>query len=396
MSQTYSALSSPKDAKPRTFYIDNLRTFLTFIVIIHHCMYTLAAGWFPLPPYPNSDEAFAYIYLCFAGANQAYFMSLFFFLAGLFVHRSLDRKGTGVFLLDRALRLLVPIIFVYLLFSPLSYYLCVIAGRVPGVPADTPGADIWGIYFSAYRVDHTWFLHNLFIFSLTFAGFYRIPAIRRALTSPPPKTDPLTHVSTFLLFLACVGVLFAVTFPFRIAFPIGVWIPSLGQLAYLLGYILSFSAGIASQQRKIIDRIPMNANRWLLPAMAIIFGALFGFRGYMALSGSYPLTEGGANWQAAVDVLLESAFLVFTSAFFVTFFRRYANKEPSAWWKRVNEASYTVYLIQQIVILPATLIVYYIPVHPIVLWIISSAISVPVVWLLAMAIKLIPKIDRIL
>ncbi|KAI8810430.1 acyltransferase 3 [Cladochytrium replicatum] len=385
-----------KAGKPRTFYIDNLRTFLTFIVIVHHTLYSLVTGWDPLPAYPYGDLATIVVYVCFCSANQAYFMSLFFFLAGLFVQRSLERKGTLAFLVDRGLRLVLPIVVVYLFFSPMSFYLCVIAGRVPEIPAATPGSEIWRIYFSTFRLSHTWFLYNLFLFCSIFSGIFQIPPVKRALTTPPSKTQPLSHLATFLILLSCFAIVFPIIFAFRIAFPIGVWIPALGQLAYLLAYVLFFSAGIGFQHRKIVDRIPINAYLWLLPVMTLTYSGLFGFRGYMLLTDGYLSTLGGVSWQAALDSFLEILFMVFTSAFLVTFFRRFANNPPSAWWKRINEASYTVYLIQQIVILPATVIVYYIPVHPLVLWIISSVISVPVVWLLAMAIKLIPKIDRIL
>ncbi|KAI8800098.1 acyltransferase 3 [Cladochytrium replicatum] len=391
-----STLSARKPSKPRSYYIDNLRTFLTFIVIIHHALITLAIGWFPLPPYPNQDSVFTLFYLCFANANQGYFMALFFFLAGLFAQRSLDRKGAMKFMIDRVLRLLVPIVFVYLFFSPLSFYICVIAGRVPQVSAQTPGAEIWRIFFSAYRLDHTWFLYNLFVFSTVFALFYRFPPIHKALTRTQTQKTPFTPLSAFTLLITCFVVLFPIAFLPRIVLPIGLWIPGIGQVAYTAPYVLFFSAGIVFQHRSIVDRIPVDAYMYLLPAMVMAFLALFGYRMYLAILGSYELILGGPKWQAVVDSCLEMFYMVFTSAFMVTFFRRFANVEPSPWWKRINEASYTVYLIQQIVILPATLIVYYIPSNPFVLWIVSSIISVPVVWLLAVAIKLIPKIQLVL
>ncbi|KAI8810429.1 acyltransferase 3 [Cladochytrium replicatum] len=400
ISNEYDALLSSDRlhaASPRTFFIDNLRTFLTLAVILLHTISTLAAGWFPLPPYPSSDPVFVLFYLCYGGANQGYFMSLFFFLAGLFVLRSLERKGVGAFLIDRALRLLLPIIFVYCLISPLAYYLCVIAGRVPNVPANTPSTKIWGHYFTEFRMDHTWFLYNLFIFSLLFAVIYGCTTLIRArIGSSLSESAPLTNISAFLILFQSFAVLFPAVFAIRVAFPIGVWIPALGQIAYLFAYVLFFSAGIWFQHRKIVDRFPLNAYSWLLPIMVAAFLALFSYRVYMAMQGTYVPTLGGATWQALVDTILEMFYMVMTSAFFVTVFRRFANNRPSALWKRINEASYTVYLIQQIVILPATLIVFYIPVHPLVMWIISSLMSVPVVWLLAMAIKSIPQIDRIL
>ncbi|KAI8803359.1 acyltransferase 3 [Cladochytrium replicatum] len=382
-------------AKPRLYFIDNLRTFLTLIVILHHTIYTIVAGWDPLPPYPGIDISTIAVYLAFAGANQAYFMSLFFFLAGLFVQKSLDRKGLGMFLLDRAIRLLVPNLFIELLIFPLANHMCVAAGRVPGIPASTPGGEIWSLFLSRYKIIHTWFIYLLFVFSALFALLYRIPTIRHNLTLPA-SVQVLTIRRLFAILFAYSGILFIVTFCFRIPFPIGIWVPIIGQLAYLPPYILFFSAGIASQHRQTINLLPRNAKNWIGTSVLVSFVLFIGFRLSMALIGLYEFTMGGPSWLAAIDCALEMTFGVFMTMFLIVIFRQYVNSPPSELWKRINGASYTVYLIQQIVILPATLIVYYIPAHPLVLWIISSVISVPCVFSLAMAIKTIPKIDYML
>jgi acyltransferase-like protein len=49
-------------------------------------------------------------------------MSLFFFLSGLFVWQSLERKGVRTFLRDRIVRLGIPFAFVVALLMPLANY----------------------------------------------------------------------------------------------------------------------------------------------------------------------------------------------------------------------------------------------------------------------------------
>ena len=58
----------------------------------------------------------------FAGFNDIFFMSLMFFLSGLFVWHSLQRKGAGKFVRDRLLRLGVPFVLAAALIAPLAYY----------------------------------------------------------------------------------------------------------------------------------------------------------------------------------------------------------------------------------------------------------------------------------
>jgi len=61
-------------------------------------------------------------FLYFVAFNDLFFMSLMFFLSGLFVWGSLERKGRSRYLRDRLLRLGVPFLAVAALVAPLAYY----------------------------------------------------------------------------------------------------------------------------------------------------------------------------------------------------------------------------------------------------------------------------------
>jgi hypothetical protein len=108
-----SGSSSP--VRPRTYYIDWLRAFLTVLVVVHHCVvaYQSTYAWGA----KKGDTALFLFAELFVNGNQAYFMTLFFFLSGLYVPGSYRRKGTWKFLLDRTLRLVVPCI-VYSFLAP--------------------------------------------------------------------------------------------------------------------------------------------------------------------------------------------------------------------------------------------------------------------------------------
>src|SRR5262249_15303375 len=56
------------------------------------------------------------------GFNDTFFMSLMFFISGLFVWKSLERKRMGGFLRDRALRLGIPFLGASAIVAPLAYY----------------------------------------------------------------------------------------------------------------------------------------------------------------------------------------------------------------------------------------------------------------------------------
>ena len=93
------------------FYIDRLRSVMTILVILHHTAITYGAmgGWFWHELQPSRTPS-SILLILFCTTNQACFMGFFFLLAGYFTPASLDRKGYRQFILDRFIRLGIPIL----------------------------------------------------------------------------------------------------------------------------------------------------------------------------------------------------------------------------------------------------------------------------------------------
>jgi glucans biosynthesis protein C len=110
-------------SKSRLFYIDNLRIFLIGLVVLHHLIITYGApgGWF----YNESHADFPLIFpmALFVATNQAFFMGMFFFVSAYFILPSLNKKGTGIFLKERLIRLGIPLIVFYFLLHPLTIFI---------------------------------------------------------------------------------------------------------------------------------------------------------------------------------------------------------------------------------------------------------------------------------
>jgi hypothetical protein len=105
---------APK-AKARNAALDRARTFITMLVLIHHSVIAYTY-------YGHTDRQ---SFLGFDGVvlfNDSFFMSAMFFLSGLFVWPSLQRKGTGWFLRDRWWRLGLPFAVAALILMPVAYY----------------------------------------------------------------------------------------------------------------------------------------------------------------------------------------------------------------------------------------------------------------------------------
>jgi hypothetical protein len=109
-----------------------LRMFVTLMVVAHHAMLAyypfapppasslLAEQWWRAFPVVDADRCGAFATV--VAFNDNFFMSLMFLLSGLFVWKSLERKGPARFLRDRVLRLGVPFVVSIVVLAPLAYY----------------------------------------------------------------------------------------------------------------------------------------------------------------------------------------------------------------------------------------------------------------------------------
>ena len=144
MTITYTAPSPAKPAhdslSPQhhstplyNFAAGYLRAFLTVLVLAHHAV--LAYISFVPPPsrslltqpqwwlaFPVVDSHRWAGFDLLVGFNDVFFMSLMFFLSGLFVWNSLQRKGPSAFLHDRAVRLGIPFLVSIAVLAPLAYF----------------------------------------------------------------------------------------------------------------------------------------------------------------------------------------------------------------------------------------------------------------------------------
>ena len=130
-------LSAPESERTsrasRNVALGYLRTFAVILVLAHHTVARLLSRvpakrtslleqprWWK--GFPIFDSHRWTGFAIFAVFNDMFFMSLLFFLSGLFVWNSLERKGTRTFMRDRMLRLALPFIFAAAIVAPLAYY----------------------------------------------------------------------------------------------------------------------------------------------------------------------------------------------------------------------------------------------------------------------------------
>lgn len=171
-----------KHVDQQLIWVDNLRSSITVLVVAHHgaLAYTTFA-WFDTVAYIRSTHAVVdvkrWVVLdVFVNFNDIFFMSLMFLIGGLFLSRSIQKKGMSVFVLDRFKRLFLPFLLGGTLLMLVSYFPAFYVAH-----GSTNVGDYMKDFFivEKWPVGPPWFIWELFLFNLIFAlshgrlsGFY--------------------------------------------------------------------------------------------------------------------------------------------------------------------------------------------------------------------------------
>jgi glucans biosynthesis protein C len=227
--------------KEREVSIDYLRAFVTILVLAHHSTlaYTTFAH-FDTANFLNSTAPIVdtqrWGFLDYAeNFNDVFFMSLMFFISGLFVWPTLRAKGIGTFLRDRLVRLGIPFLVGAIFVMPLAYYPSwLLAGQRPGY------LGFWLDFLKhSWSPGPLWFIWLLLLFDLIACGIFLLLRRRKG------RFVARSGLKAFLiLFVVC----FFAYVPLLARFGFGTWIPFFipplyFQLPRILLYLTWFFAG---------------------------------------------------------------------------------------------------------------------------------------------------------
>ena len=105
--------------KYRLFFLDNLRTFLIFLVVVLHAgiVYEpiLENSWIVSDPVKNSSIGFIRMYL------DIFVMASLFFISGYFIPQSLKSKSDWIFIKSKFRRIILPWIVAVFTMIPAFY-----------------------------------------------------------------------------------------------------------------------------------------------------------------------------------------------------------------------------------------------------------------------------------
>ena len=262
--------AAPK-AKARNAALDRSRTFITMLVLIHHSV--IAYTYFGHTD-PQS-------FLGFDGVvtfNDSFFMAAMFFLSGLFVWPSLQRKGTGWFLRDRWWRLGLPYIVCAVILMPIAYYAIELRLHGGGF------AEFWRktVTVGPWPSGPAWFVWVLLALDVLAAMIYRFaPDLVEAIG----RLSLASFARPELFFGALVIASIIIYVPAVLYFGASRWF-SLGPVAiqasrmllYLLYFLAGLGIGAVKFDQGLLAADGAMARRWpaWLAATILTFGCIIG------------------------------------------------------------------------------------------------------------------------
>ena len=390
-SQTYGGehvLASPALAAPRQYGLDALRAVMTLLVVFHHTAITYGAlgGWFYREVRPDNSVG-SLVLIAFVTLNQAYFMGLFFLLAGYFTPDAVRRHGAIGFLKERLVRLGLPLLFFGFVLGPATIALAQ-TSRDRSFWATL--RDLWSRF--VFEVGPLWFVEALLIFVFAYVAGQALASRFRGMSCA--KRHPYGFPSNGALLLAALGT-GAAAFILRLVWPVATQVFGL-QLGYFASYIVLFVAGCLAADADWLRNIPAGPRR-LWSRIAMICGPILFL--LMLLAPSVPALqgrpEGGWTLPAAVYAFWEplvawGLILALISAFQRRFVRL------DGFWNPLTRRAYAIFIIHPPVLVGLALVWRNIEAPHLVKFAVTGITACLVCYLIAGMLLRVPGVRRII
>jgi fucose 4-O-acetylase-like acetyltransferase len=373
--------------------LDALKGVMTLLVVFHHTAITYGAigGWY-YKEIPPSQSLQSLLLVFFCAVNQAYFMGLFFLLAGYFTPSALQRKGVAQFLGDRAIRLGIPLLFYGFVLGPVSIAL---ARTASGQDFLETLMGLWTR--GTFEQGPMWFAKALLIMSLAVAVVWLwSPASVTGNGSDHGARDQTersfpSHARLLIAALVCGAVSFLV----RLLWPVGVEVFGL-QLAYFPGYILLFVAGCWAAKDRAREHIPVETMQtwrrvaWItLPLLAPLG----------LLADAIPLLRGSPNGGWNVPSFAYALWEPFVAWGAILWLLAWASAEGTGDGKVMHNLArraFTIYVIHPVILIGVALSWHSVAAPALVKFAVTGTLACAVCYWIAGILVRLPWLRRVL
>lgn len=367
----------------RLYYLDNLKTFLTILVIVAHCAITYGkiGSWYYEE---RTDSAITNLTLIiFVAIIQCFTMGLFFFISGYFAQMTIDKLGKLKFINSRLIKVGIPLLaFTFILNQFLVYIY------------DLKFHDVNPNYFSFLILSIknlyvspgiTWFLEALLLFNmlhclLNFKIFTKFNSMA---------------LSTKNIIFYVLIISFA-TFLMRIKYNLNTTFLAL-PVTYLLKYITLYFFGAMAFKNQWFEYLTTKKvyrlNIKILASLLFIVPFVFFLGG--AAKGNIDSFMFGATWQACFYAFWETYIGIVLSIVLINYFKHkveFTNSIMSA----MSRSAYAVYIFHVFVLMLISFLFINFKIYPLLKFLLVSSLSVPFSFLTCSFIVKLPIVKKIL
>ena len=379
-----------------------LRAFLTLLVVAHHA----ALAYHPYAPPPPATllaqpriwQAFPVVdpqkwggFSFFVGFNDIFFMALMFFLSGLFVYPSLERKGVTLFLCDRLLRLGLPFAVAAAVIAPLAYYPAYLQTSAPA-----GFAGFWQQWraLGNWPAGPAWFLWLLLAFDVVAAVLF---ATAPALVAAWAKVTATISRRPIALFALISGLSAVAYLPLAFRFSPVRW-SSLGPFAfqtsrplhYFVYFFVALGVGAFGAMRGLFSSDGKLARRWPRWVSAMFFCYCLVVITFLMLSGKSPEMQ----WPVLLGILwvLSCAASGFG---FMSLFARFATRRVAA-FDSLTDNAYGMYLVHYAVVSWLQLAMLKVAMPGLAKGVLATLGTIALSWAATAALRRVPAVARVI
>jgi peptidoglycan/LPS O-acetylase OafA/YrhL len=307
--------------------------------------------------------------------TNGFFMPLMFLLSGLFVRPSLARKGLRQYLVDRGVRLGIPLLVGIVTIVPLSYYAAfLLSGGSDGF------ATFWKhmVTVGPWPSGPLWFVGALLLFDAALAMVLAQDRVWHFARRFGQGLDRIPAGAWLMLFIVASAVAYL---PFHLAFGKSHWLTAgpFGIQSSRIGlYFFSFAAGAFIGPERLARAFERQWVRW--PVLAVLATAAF-----FALDGRQV-----PAWVDAITLVLFSTITAFALLALAVRFTR----ESETVGQSLSANAYGIYLVHWPIVLWLQLLLLWTPLAPLAKAALALTLGFTLSWAASSLLRRLPGVAR--
>ncbi|QHT67357.1 acyltransferase [Rhodocytophaga rosea] len=361
--------------------------FLSALVVLHHVSigYGTMGGWCYVTAQKLTGRTQIFI-SALTGLEACFSMSLFFFISAFLTIPSLEKKGVSTFIKTRLIRLMIPLLFVMIIFAPSILYFIEIHNSTTQLS--------WVSYLLQQNAkpytSHVWFILVLIIFELVYIGYWKVIKPHFSISTWLSNKLP-THVTILTSIVLCSGLTLLV----RQFFPLGQNFIGI-EFSNITPYIFMYAIGLVVYRKGWLDDLSRKLSITWFP-ISLIAATYFSVIIY--LLSNYPSIVN----KFVVGISWESVFLSFAqvlvcfgfSGFFLHLFKKKLNFTNFV-SSMMRENRYGVYIFHSAVVVGVTMMLESLTVNTPIKYILACILSIVFSYILVGLLRKIPVVRRVI